>query len=246
MLIEIVDKAQGYSYIVDLDDGVSSTFAAKLPLRAPLRVWKEEVYIETPVELTLRGPGTIRVELGRVYYWRPGRALCMFYGVSEPYTSVHPIGRFVGPLNYLAVVEEGDEGEVKPHRPVDELSEVVAAFRRLGYTAATPLNGDVIAVAATKYASGFRIPLIAFVEDYGIHIETEALYKHSHDQASLATTYALKRLVEVSRYVRVDLNEDGYVVATAVIEKLDELPRALNELEALYPVLRERALSPGL
>jgi len=242
MLIEILDKAKGFSYVVELYEDVGKELRTHLPFKAALHVWKEEVYLETPVALALREK-TSRIDTGKAYYWPPGKALCLFYGVSEPYTPVAPVGLLVGPANYLRAVSDGDEGEVREHRLVDELLEVVGVFRKMGYVVATPLNGDVVAVAATKFVSGFRVPLIAFVEDYGIHVETEALYKHSLEPAVLSLTYSLKRLVEVSRYVRVDLNEDGYVVATATVEKLEELPRALAELEALYPVLKERAMS---
>lgn len=94
MLIEITDESKKTSFIVNVQRSTDK-LREILPFTAVLNVWKHEVYFLLPGDLGL-GSDTYKVELGKVYYWPPSRALCLFYGFSEPYTPVARLGEFVG------------------------------------------------------------------------------------------------------------------------------------------------------
>ncbi|MEM2128584.1 MAG: cyclophilin-like fold protein [Candidatus Methanomethylicaceae archaeon] len=78
-----------------------------LPFNSKAFLWKEEVYFETPVTM---GPEKSRstVQTGDVAYWPPGRAFCIFYGKSQPYSPVNVIGRVVTDLEPLKKVRQGE------------------------------------------------------------------------------------------------------------------------------------------
>ncbi|MCX8182119.1 MAG: cyclophilin-like fold protein [Candidatus Methanomethyliaceae archaeon] len=78
-----------------------------LPFNSKAFLWKEEIYFETPVTM---GPEKSRstVQTGDVAYWPPGKAFCIFYGKSQPYSPVNVIGRVVTDLDALKKVRQGE------------------------------------------------------------------------------------------------------------------------------------------
>lgn len=233
MLIEVVGRGGSYSFVLKLTKGIS-TLSRLIPFKTTLRVWKEEVYFSTPAELRL-GRRCFRVRLGEVYYWPPERSICLFYGSSEAYTPVWYLGEFIGPVNYVAMARDGDEALVAGHEVDPGLKQVVNVLEGMGYYVGTPLLGDGRAVAASKYVGGCRVALLVFCEDYGYHVEGEALYKHTHTYTGMKVMHELKEFVRRYRYLRFDVNEDGYAVLTAGVENLGELSKAVGELEDAYP-----------
>lgn len=236
MLVEIVDKNSNYSYVIKIYENLADKVAKVLPFTTKLNVWKEEVYFQTPIKLEGEA-GTYRIRLGEVYYWPPGRAFCLFYGISEPYTPVMLIGNFVGPLYYLRYVSDGDEAEARIHNISNEYKELADALSEKGYDVASPLNGDVVALAGSKsIKEGLRLSFLVFKEPYGYHIETDAFFKYDFTYHTLRTVKRIKEEVALrAKYVRLDINEDGYVVLTAGIKRLSELLEAIDELEVNYP-----------
>lgn len=161
--------------------------------------------------------------------------MCLFYGISEPYTPVMKVGEFVGPLTSLEVVEDGDEGRVVAHELSEDLSDVTNLLKGLGYEVGTPLIDGVRVVTASKYVSGSRLGFTLYVEPYGYYLEGERLYKHGSDYVHSAVAYEVKDLLSDCRYLRFDVDEDGYTVLTVGVNELWELEEGLKELELRYP-----------
>jgi len=71
--------------------------------------WGDEIYFDIGVDLDTENQQE-EVEIGDIAYWRPGRALCMFYGRTPASTSDRPraaspvtvVGKFVGDAQALA------------------------------------------------------------------------------------------------------------------------------------------------
>lgn len=81
--------------------------ASALPISSIAFLWKEEIYFETKVSL---GPERARatVKPGDIAYWPPGKAFCIFYGETQPYSPVNVIGRMTSPLTPLRKVRRGE------------------------------------------------------------------------------------------------------------------------------------------
>jgi len=230
MLIEVLDVAKDSSFVIRLSDAIAPEFKKVLPFKSRAMVWKEEVYFETPLSID-GGELVYRVERGKVYFWKPGRALCVFYGVSQIYTPGIEVGFLVDPPNRVAVIEEGDELEVREHGLASELKDVAVRLEEMGFEVATPLDQGSRVVVARKVFGGVPISVTIYVEDYGVHVESEALAKYGGGLESVKEFNKLKKLVEsVSRYSRLDVSEDGYVVITACSEKREDVATLVEDV----------------
>lgn len=69
-----------------------------LPIEREAVVYKEEIYFDIPIEIEPENP-TPKTEQGDVSYWPDGPGFCVFFGDSQPVSSV----------NTFARVEEGVE-----------------------------------------------------------------------------------------------------------------------------------------
>lgn len=233
MLLEIIDKDKNSSFIVEITRG-AEVFKGKMPFDVKLNVWKEEVYFTLPIELEAKYK-VYRIRRGGVYYWPPGRALCLFYGVNEPYTPVVHVGEYIGPLNLLKVVEDGDKATVIKHDFIDEFSEIIKKLVDRGYSAGTPLSEGVRILVASKYSGASRIAFTVYKEEYGYHLESEALFRYDEGYQTLKIIHELKHLLHDTKYLRADISEEGYVVITAGVEEENELLESIDELESTYP-----------
>jgi len=236
MFVEVVDRNSRYSYVIKVYEDVGSIINKSLPFKTRLMVWKHEVYFKTPIDI--KGEANVyRIELGEVYYWPPEKALCLFYGISEPYTPVIHVGSLIGPLHYLRYVNDGDEAEVRLHREREEFMDLVKQLTNKGFDAASVLNGDVIALASSKnLGENIRLSFLIFKEEYGYHLETEPLFKFHDDYITLKTIKRIKNDIALrTKYLRLDVNEDDYVVFTVGVNSLEDLTEAIDELESLYP-----------
>ena len=235
MLLEVLFRDGEESFVISVDKEFENKIKDKLPLRALLRVWKEEVYFETPIDLSLPPQeGCLKVVPGELYYWPPGKAFCIFYGVSQPYTPVHRIGRYVGILNYLRKVEGDEEASISLYEGEgeEEFGNLFKKLRGLGYDAAlVKVLGDPTPVASKYLSNGIRVAFQAFVEDYGIHLEGEPLMEFSSEPlVSLIAREISERVGDYSR-VRVDLTEDGDLALTGYAGDEGELLKTVKEFE---------------
>ena len=89
----------------ELNDTASATkIGAALPIRASFNVWGDEIYFSVPVDAELDDSARQVVEVGDLGYWPPGKAFCIFFGltpVSEPgrimpASAVNVIGKVTG------------------------------------------------------------------------------------------------------------------------------------------------------
>ncbi len=77
-----------------------------LPIEGFAALWKEEVYFETPVAMG-EEKSKAKVEKGDLAYWPLGKAFCIFYGESQPYSPVNIIGKVTANLELFANVKSG-------------------------------------------------------------------------------------------------------------------------------------------
>jgi hypothetical protein len=68
------------------------TIVRKLPVEGRAALWKEEIYFEIPVKIA---------------FWPMGSALCVFYGQSQPYSSVNILGKITKNLELFKQVKSG-------------------------------------------------------------------------------------------------------------------------------------------
>ena len=233
MILEI--KASKITLVIDIPPEYIQDLENFLPFRSRANIWKEELYFSIPTELRNLGKPVRSYECGKVYYWPPGKALCIFYGISEPYSEVYYVGEYIGPLRYVPLVSNGEELIISEHTVAEEYSNVVKLLTKLGYKAATPRILNDIEVVASKYVENLRIATTLSIEDYGIYIETEPLYKYSNDYVTRAASTIAKKLIkERFTSVRLDLTEDGYVCISGIAKDFGELRIVLREIEQAY------------
>ncbi len=239
MMIEIVVEDKETSFIVKLCEQVDKWRSA-IPFEAELNVWKEEVYFSTPVELKPTKDDLVyKVKPGQVYYWPPGKAICLFYGLTEAYTPVAPIGLFVGPLTSLRIVESGDKARVKEHIIYDEYSSIVKELESKGYLAGTPLSDGSRIITASKNIGKHRLSFNVYVEEYGYHVESDGLLPYLGDFESIKILRKLKELLEGARLLRADVSEENFIVLTSGVYEVEDLWSAIEELEYYYPLILE-------
>lgn len=230
MLLEILFREDRISIAIDIHR-YGDVIVAATPFTSRVSIWKHEIYFSTPIELTFSEEDYIyRVERGGVYYWPPEKALCLFHGFSHSYTPVIYIGRIVDPLNMLFSIS-GGEVEVSIHRIDERFSHIVEILKKLGYTVATPIRGGERVVTAYSQKKNNRYSYIITVEDYGMYIESEGIAKYRDDIISIRELQLLRDIVKNRVYSRVDISEDGYIVITATVRNVDELPKAINDIE---------------
>ncbi len=77
-----------------------------LPIEGRAALWKEEVYFEIPVTM---GDEKAKpdVKRGTIAYWPMGRALCIFYGESQPYSPVNIVGEVTKNLQVFSETKSG-------------------------------------------------------------------------------------------------------------------------------------------
>ncbi len=229
MLLEI-RLGDKMSVIVNIDR-YEEFFEEKIPFSSTARVWKQEIYFETPIVLDVEKP-IYRVDRGKVYYWRPGKALCLFYGYSQIYTEGIEVGYIVGPTQRLYSVEDGSRVYVEKHVVEEKFRNFIEELERLGYTVGTQLEVDGSrSIAATRYIGSTRIAFSVFVEEYGFHIESESIARYDESLSSITQFLKLKKLIErETEFARLDVSEDGFVVVTATSPR-ERFRDAVKDLE---------------
>jgi len=105
---------------IRLEAQLNDTFTSKaisniLPITAAANTWGDEIYFSMPITLELED-GQEVVELGDLGYWPPGRAFCIFYGLTpasqgdeiRPASAVTIIGKVQGDVTALKQVGGGE------------------------------------------------------------------------------------------------------------------------------------------
>jgi hypothetical protein len=104
-IIEGLGEAEG-EIVRFLAPRTIDTIFRKLPVEGRAALWKEEVYFEIPVKIGEEKAKT-KVETGDIAFWPMGSALCVFYGQSQPYSSVNVLGKITKNLEIFSQVKSG-------------------------------------------------------------------------------------------------------------------------------------------
>ncbi len=104
-LIEGVGEAEG-ELVRFLAPRTVDTIVRKLPVEGRVALWKEEVYFEIPVKIG-EEKAKPTVETGTIAFWPMGSALCVFFGESQPYSSVNILGKVTKNLELFKQVKSG-------------------------------------------------------------------------------------------------------------------------------------------
>ncbi len=92
-----------------------------LPIESIAYRWGDEVYFETPVDVSEENARET-VEKGTVAYWPPGNALCIFWGPTpasrspdeiRPASPVNVVGRIIGDPSIFSKVRSGSKIRVE-------------------------------------------------------------------------------------------------------------------------------------
>ena len=105
LIIESAGEAEG-ELIRHLAPGTVDTILKKLPVEGRAALWKEEIYFEIPVAAGAE-KAKPTVKKGDLAYWPMGKALCIFYGESQPYSAVNIIGQITKNLELFRKVKSG-------------------------------------------------------------------------------------------------------------------------------------------
>ncbi|MBO8181741.1 MAG: hypothetical protein H0Z28_02980 [Archaeoglobus sp.] len=86
-----------------------------LPIKGIAKRWGDEIYFETPINISEPEDSREVVEVGDVAYWIPGKAICIFFGKTpisddkiRPASPVNLFGK-IKDVSGLERIEEGDE-----------------------------------------------------------------------------------------------------------------------------------------
>jgi hypothetical protein len=104
-LIEGLGEAEG-ELVRFLAPRTVDTIVRKLPVEGRAALWKEEVYFEIPVKIG-EEKAKPTVETGTIAFWPMGSALCVFFGQSQPYSSVNILGKITKKLELFEQVKSG-------------------------------------------------------------------------------------------------------------------------------------------
>ena len=104
-IIEGLGEAEG-ELVRFLAPRTIDTIVRKLPVEGRAALWKEEVYFEIPVKIG-EEKAKPTVETGAIAFWPMGSALCVFYGQSQPYSSVNILGQITKNLELFKQVKSG-------------------------------------------------------------------------------------------------------------------------------------------
>jgi len=104
-IIEGLGEAEG-ELVRFLAPRTIDTIVRKLPVEGRAALWKEEVYFEIPVKIG-EEKAKPNVETGDIAFWPMGSALCVFYGQSQPYSSVNILGKINKNLELFKQVKSG-------------------------------------------------------------------------------------------------------------------------------------------
>jgi len=105
LIIENTGEAQG-ELIRHMAPRTVDAILKKLPVEGRAALWKEELYFEIPIATGTEKARTT-VKKGDLAYWPMGKALCIFYGDSQPYSPVNIVGQVAQNLDLFSKVKSG-------------------------------------------------------------------------------------------------------------------------------------------
>jgi len=105
--------------ILDKNPMTADAIWESLPIKSEVNTWGDEIYFSIPVDIGLENPQDT-VEIGNVGYWPPGKAFCIFFGMTlvseegkiKPASPVNVFARAIGDVKVLKKVKDGDKIKV--------------------------------------------------------------------------------------------------------------------------------------
>ncbi|MDI6806532.1 MAG: cyclophilin-like fold protein [Candidatus Aenigmarchaeota archaeon] len=113
--IDVERKGKAIAELDERNQKTASKIYENLPIEGMAKIWKEEVYFEIPIEMNYENKSP-RAERGDVSYWPPGKAFCIFYGESQPYSDVNHVGKVTENLEMFKDVKDGDKIVLRKYR----------------------------------------------------------------------------------------------------------------------------------
>lgn len=117
MSYQIILKTGKLSMKAELNDSdISSKIYEKLPIKARVNTWGDEIYFPIPV-IVQNENGVPSVQLGDLAYWPPSNCFCIFFGKTpistaneiRPASEVTVLGKLLGKPQEWKVVNDGEE-----------------------------------------------------------------------------------------------------------------------------------------
>lgn len=105
--IEIEGKGKALAKLDERNPGIREALFQALPLEGIASLWGEEVYFDVPLQMQNENPSPT-ASAGDVCYWSPGPAFCIFFGKTQPYSSVNHMGKISEGMEIFRRVEAGD------------------------------------------------------------------------------------------------------------------------------------------
>jgi len=108
-------RAGNVEALAELNDtATAQAIAQALPIEGSANTWGDEIYFTIPVRCGDENPKEV-VEMGDLGYWRPGSALCIFFGPTpasrgneiRPASPVNVFGHIVGDPKVFKSVPDG-------------------------------------------------------------------------------------------------------------------------------------------
>jgi hypothetical protein len=88
------------------------TIINKLPIEGRAIIGKNNVYFNITLDLGSEKPKSY-VEKGTIAYWPMGKAFCIFYDGTRPYSSVNCVGRILKNLEIFKKIKSGTKIKVE-------------------------------------------------------------------------------------------------------------------------------------
>jgi len=97
------------------DSGISGKIFEKLPIKAKVNTWGDEIYFPVPV-IAQNENGVKSVQLGDLAYWPPSNCFCIFFGKTpastpteiRPASEVTILGKLLGRPQDWKFVKNGE------------------------------------------------------------------------------------------------------------------------------------------
>jgi hypothetical protein len=107
MEIEIIGKGKALAKMDERNPRIREALFDSLPIEGIVNLWGEEVYFDVPLQMDNENPSPTS-SAGDVCYWSPGPAFCVFFGKTQPYSSVNHIGKITQGLEIFRQAASGD------------------------------------------------------------------------------------------------------------------------------------------
>ncbi len=99
------------------DTACAKKIVERLPIEARPEEWGDEFYFTIPVTDALDETATVKVKVGDIGYWPPGKAMAIFFGKTPMSTGSDPVPasavNLVGKIMDDATVLKNAKGAVK-------------------------------------------------------------------------------------------------------------------------------------